>query len=234
MTKKQIIFYIIGTILFSYGLGLIFRDKWLLGSTTLALGVIQCIYETRGKLAGQIIGLAETIFSIIVCALSSLYGSILFSFIVYVPIGIFGIVNWKKHDNNGVVDLKVMNWKKSLLTILLISVSTLVVSWILSLIPTQNLSILDSLSNILSIAGSLLVALRYKEGWIMWLLACFVDLAIWIILLVNGYSANAVMMIITSVVYAILNIWGFVAFLKLAKSQQEKDTSVTYHDKNAL
>lgn len=221
--KKNIktILYFSLSFIFSYGLGILFKDKYLLGSTTLFLGFVQTYFATKGKWFEEFVGIFETIFTAIVCALTCMYGSAIFTIIIYIPLSIFSIINWKKHEKDYEVMLNKMTWKKSLIVISLILILTIILSLLLSLIPTQRLAILDAAGDILNIFGILLIALRYKEGWIVWILCNFVDLSTWIVALINNYSSNAIMMIIMSLVYIALNIWGFYSFIKLRKNQEQ-------------
>lgn len=233
MKKLKVISYFFGSLIISYGLGIIFHDKYLIGSTTLFLGFIQTGLMTKGKWYEEFAGLLETISSAIVCILAGLYGSAIFSGLILVPAAIFSMINWKKHDadKDGIVDLNKMTLKKSVLIVISILASSALVSFFISLIPGQNLPVLDSVTNILNVAGIVLIGLRYKEGWIFWLICNLVELSMWITLLSKGYFGNTIMMIITSVIYFALNLWGFVSFIKMRKQQENKMIKLR-HSKN--
>lgn len=220
MNKKISIVYFILTFCFSFGLGILFKDKFLLGSLTLFLGFAQTYFMTKGKWYEEFVGIFETIMSTIVCALACMYGGAIFTILIYIPLSIFSIVNWKKNENNDIVQLNKMTASKSIITILLVIVCTAVLSFLLSLIPTQRLAFWDACGDILEISGILLIALRYKEGWIAWILCNIVELTTWIIVLTKGYSQNAIMMIIMSVIYIGLNVWGYISFIRLRKNQE--------------
>ena len=220
MNKKFTVIYFIATFCFSFGLGILFKDKFLLGSLTLFLGFAQTYFQTKGKWYEEFVGIFETITSTIVCVLACMYGSAIFTILVYIPLSIFGIVNWKKHQNDNIVQLNKMTASKSIITILLVIVCTAILSFLLSLIPTQRLAFWDACGDILNICGILFIALRYKEGWIVWTLCNIVELTTWIIVLTKGYSQNAIMMIIMSAIYIGLNVWGYISFIRLRKTQE--------------
>ena len=223
MNKKFTITYFVLTFCLSFGLGILFKDQYLLGSITLFLGFSQTYFMTKGKWYEEFVGIFETVMSTIVCVLACMYGSAIFTILIYIPLSIFSIVNWKKHEKDNMVKLNKMTIKKSIITIFIIVVSTLILSFLLSLIPTQRLSFWDACSDILNICGIALIALRYKEGWILWILCNLVELTTWIIVLIKGYSHNAFMMIVMSLIYIGLNIWGYIAFIKLRKNQENKN-----------
>ena len=222
MKKNFDILYLVIALIFSYGIGLIFKDSYLLGSTTLYIAFIHTLLQAKGKWYQEFVGIASTILSTVVSLLAHMYSSAIFSVLVYIPLSIFSIMNWKKNKNKNddIVKLNKMTFGKSLIVIVSIVLSSVVLSFLLSLIPSQRLAFLDAVSSVLNICGILLIALRFKEGWIVWILCNFIDISIWIISLVNGYSGNSVMMIIMSVVNVALNIWGFVSFIKLRNKQE--------------
>ena len=217
--KQFTVWYFILTFCLSFGLGLIFNDKYLLGSASLFIGCIQTIYMTKGKWYEAIIGIIGTCLSIMICALTGLYGSIIFAIVIYIPLSIFNLLNWKKHENNHTVELNQMTIVKSILTIFIVTISTALLSFLLTLIPNQKLAIFDACSNILNVCGILLIALRYKEGWLVWVLCNLVEITTWFIALVKGYSQNALMQIIKNIIYIGLNLWGYFAFISIRKKQ---------------
>ncbi len=219
MNKRFGILFCSITFILSFVLGIISHDHYFLGSITLFLGCVQTYLTTKGKWYEALLGILGTLISIIICAITGLYGSIIFAVAVYIPLSIFNLINWKKHESNHVVNLKRMTVGKSLLTILIVTLTTTTLAWLLSLIPTQKLAFWDACSNILNVCGILLIALRYKEGWLVWILCNFVEVATWALALWKGYSPNAIMMIIKNIIYIGMNIWGYLSFLKLIKAQ---------------
>lgn len=147
---------------------------------------------------------------------------------IYLPIAIFSIINWKKNEKESIVQLNKMSLTTSIKTILLVVIGTLIVSTLLTYIPNQKLAFWDSLNNILNICGILLIGLRYKEGWIVWIINNVTELTTWILALQNGYSNNAILMIFTCIFYLGLNTWGFKSFIKLRKTQENTHKEITF------
>lgn len=220
MKKWKFLSFLIGFFVLSYGLGLIFHDKYLLGSTTLFLGCFQNLLMVNGKWYEKSVGILETVFNAVVNFVNGLYGTVLLAFFVSLPISIFSLVNWKKNQQNGIVKINKMSTKLSIFVILAITLATIVISFLLSLIPSQNLPTLDTLSIILTISGTLLIALRFKEGWIFWIFSSVINFTKWCVMLTKNLTNNAIMMMICAIVYFALNIWGYVSFLKMRKKQE--------------
>lgn len=112
MKKLKVFCYIVVVCGFSYGLGFIFHDQYFLGSTTLFLGCMQTLLMTMGKWYEEAVGILETITSTTVCIISGLYGSAIFTALVFIPLAIFSLVNWKNNENDGKVLLNKMETKK--------------------------------------------------------------------------------------------------------------------------
>ena len=62
--------------------------------------------------------------------------------------------------------------------------------------------------------------LRFKECWIIWLFNNVFDLAIWIINATKN-TPNSQMMLIVSIGYLLINIYGLVRWIKFEKSNKK-------------
>ena len=210
------------TLALSLVLGFIFSDYYFLGCATLFLGFTQTLLLSKGKWWEEVVGIAEAIFVATVAWIAHLYGTVIFTMLIYIPMSIFSMINWKKHQYNGVVHINKMTIKASLFIVFSLCCSVVLVSFGLSKIPNQNLPIMDTISNLMDICGLILIALRFKEGWIFWILCSTIDFIMWAVLLSQGESMNAIMMVIVSAVNIAINCWGFYSFVKLRKKQEIK------------
>ncbi len=217
--KKKIIIGVI-TVLSVFLLGWVSKDKYYLGSITLCFGMVQVTLMMKGSWLAELLALFETFASIAIYVFNGLYGTVIFTVLVYIPMGIYSIFSWKNNQQDGVVKMNKFTVKASFIVTSLLLVFTLVLAGLLSLIPSQNLSFLDSLTNGLNIAGVILIAKRYKEGWYFWMLCNVIESITWIIMIING-APNSIMMLIICVVYLILDFFGVKAFTKI-RSEQEK------------
>ena len=61
--------------------------------------------------------------------------------------------------------------------------------------------------------------LRFKECWWLWLINNIIDLIIWIIVAIHK-GDNSIMMLLTSVGYLLINIYGMIKWhIKAKKSE---------------
>ena len=66
---------------------------------------------------------------------------------------------------------------------------------------------MDAASNCINLCGVILMILRFKEAWWIWLINNIIDLIIWIITTING-GKGAIMMLLVSIGYLLINIYG--------------------------
>ena len=97
-------------------------------------------------------------------------------------------------------------------------VGSLLLGLLLNKIPTQQLAFLDSTSNIINLCGIILMNLRFQECWVVWLFNNTVDLIIWLINAIKG-NPNSIMMLIVSIGYLLINIYGLYKWYKKAKEE---------------
>ena len=72
---------------------------------------------------------------------------------------------------------------------------------------------MDSSSNCINLCGVILMILRFKESWWLWLVNNIIDLAIWIITFVNR-GEGSFMMLLVSVGYLLINVYVYLSFVK--------------------
>lgn len=69
----------------------------------------------------------------------------------------------------------------------------------------------------------ILLALRFKESWWLWLINNIIDLVIWSIA-VNQHGIGAVMMLLASIGFLIINIYGLIRWE--LESKKEKPATI--------
>ena len=212
---------IISTILVSMTFGIIFND-YVWGTLTLIFGFLNAYYMALGKWINYVYGILVTITYTYICTINGLYGWLIFSIIFYLPVQIYGIINWFKNKNGNEVKMKSFTLKNSIIICTLILLFSVILGTLLSLIPSQNLAFLDSTSQIINICGVILVSIRFRECWYIWLANNIIDLSIWIINVLKG-TANCEMALITSIMYLVMNIIGLICWIKIEKQQKNTE-----------
>ncbi len=78
---------------------------------------------------------------------------------------------------------------------------------------------MDATSNCINLCGIILMILRFKESWWLWLINNIIDLIIWIITVING-GDGSVMMLLVSIGYLLINIYGVIKWSIEAKKNK--------------
>ena len=214
MKKKEVIYTIL-IIVFSIICGILSKD-YFIGTLILICGLLNSYYASLGKVENYIFGGLYSILVAYVSYINGLYGLASLSILVYVPSQIHGYFSWKKNMNETdkkEVEVRGFTLKFSLmLTFIVVSLSFLF-GYLLNLIPSQNLAFLDSSSNIINLSAVVLMNMRYKECWMIWLFNNTIDLIIWIINTVKG-TPNSIMMLFVSIGFLSINVYGLYKWFK--------------------
>ena len=81
---------------------------------------------------------------------------------------------------------------------------------------------MDSASNCINLCGVILMILRFKESWWLWLINNIIDLIIWIITVVVHNGDGSIMMLLVSIGYLLINIYGVIRWSIEAKKGENK------------
>ena len=216
MNKKDVLFSTILIILLSLTCGIISKD-YILGTIILSCGLLNSYYASIKKSYNYIFGAIYSLLSGFVCFKNGLYGVATLSFVFYFPSQIIGFILWqRKKDENKEVKTRGFKLIEAIIVVLTSIVGSLSLGYLLSKIPSQNLAFLDSSSTILNLCGIILMNLRYKEFWIVALFVNSIDVTIWIINTINK-TENSIMMLLVSIGYLVLNIYGLIKWYKNTK-----------------
>lgn len=218
MNKKYLII-IITCFIISLVSGLITNDL-LLGGSILFTGLLCAYLASEAKRSNYIISLINYLLMGYVSLKNNLYGISFFYIFVFSSLQIYGYLTWKDNiDEEDTVTVRGFTLKNSIIITSLCVLGSFIVGYLLSLIPGQRLAFLDASSNIINLCGVILMILRFKECWWVWLTNNIIDLIIWIITVING-GEGAIMMFLVSVGYLLINIYGIIVWNIKSKNKQ--------------
>lgn len=208
------------TVLFSVICGILTKDI-ILGIPLLVTGTLCSYYASLGKRISYVHGFISLVLICFISFKNNLYGTTFFYTFLCIPLQIIGFFSWKKHEKNDVVIQRILSPRKSITLIISAISGSFALSFILYLIPNQQLAFLDSSTNIANICGIILINLRYKEAWWILLINNILDEIIWILNTIN-HSENSIMMLLSSSAYLLINIYAIIKWYKQAKSQLQE------------
>ncbi len=208
MNKKYIIITCICFII-SLISGIISKDI-IVGGTILLTGLLCAYFASEGKRINYILGLINYLLMGYVSFKNNLYGIFFFYIFIFSPLQVKGFVTWNKNlDEKKNVKVREFTLKNSIIITLSCIVGSLLLGYLLTLLPSQRLAFMDASSNCINLCGVILMILRFKESWWLWLINNFIDLSIWIITFINK-GEGSTMMLLVSIGYLLINIYGII------------------------
>lgn len=218
MTKKYCIISFI-CIVISIISGIIAKDI-LVGGTILATGLLCSYFASEGKRINYILGLINYLLMGYVSFKNNLFGIFFFYIFIFSSLQIKGFLAWNKNlDENKNVKVREFTFKNSIIITISCVMGSFILGYLLSLIPNQRLAFMDASSNCINLCGVILMILRFKESWWIWLVNNVIDLMIWSITFINK-GDGSMMMLLVSIGYLLINIYGIIKWnLDVKKSK---------------
>lgn len=208
MNRKYLIITII-CIVISLISGILSHDI-LVGGTILATGLLNAYFASEGKRINYVLGLINYLLMGYISLKNNLYGIFFFYLFIFAPLQVKGFLTWNKNlneENN--VTVREFTLKNSIIIITSCIIGSLLLGYLLTLIPGQRLAFMDATSNCINLCGVILMILRFKESWWLWLFNNIIDLSIWIITFMNKGEGGA-MMLLVSLGYLLINVYGII------------------------
>lgn len=217
--KKNIIVIIVSAII-SIIIGIISKDA-IIGSLILFTSIMNSYLASICKKESYITGLISSILTSYVSLKNNLYELFFFYLVIFAPMQVYGYINWKNNeDDSKNVKIRAFTLKNSLIIIFACIIGSLLLGYLLTLIPNQKLAFLDSSSNIINLCAVILMILRFNESWWIWLFNNIIDLIIWSVTFKNNGMA-AFSMFTSSLIYLIINVYGIINWNKKLKDDKK-------------
>ncbi len=221
MNKKYIIITIICLII-SLISGIISNDI-IVGGAILLTGLLCAYFASEGKRINYILGLINYLLMGYVSFKNNLYGIFFFYIFIFSPLQINGFITWNKNLNEEKnIKVREFTLKNSIIITLSCVIGSSLLGYLLTLIPNQRLAFMDASSNCINLCGIILMILRFKESWWLWLINNVIDLGIWIITFMNK-GTGSTMMLLVSVGYLLINVYGVIKWNVEAKKGKIKN-----------
>lgn len=197
MKKKYIVITSV-SFLVSLICGILSQDV-IIGGIILFTGLLNSYFASEGKRISYILGLINYLLIGFVSFKNQLFGIFFFCVFVFSPLQINGYFTWNKNlDDESVVKVREFTLKNSILITLSCIFGSLMIGYLLSLIPGQRLAFLDASSNCINLCGIILMILRFKESWWLWLINNIIDLGIWMITFLNHGEGSFMMLLVSA------------------------------------
>lgn len=190
----------------------------LLGFTVSLTGIICAILAAKGIVWSHAFGLYNTVAYAFVAYQNQLFGEMGLNLLFFVPMSFVGFFQWRsKRNADGVVLMRKLDTRNILIILCLCVVGIGIARYGLMQVPGQRTPFINAITTVLSVAATILMILRYREQWLLFILLNSVTVLMWALRLGDG-SSEATMMIVMWTAYLTNAIYGYIVWSKGAKS----------------
>ena len=154
--------------------------------------------------------------------INNFFGSFAINAFIFIPLELYGFVAWSRHlDSNKNVKARRFTFKNSVIVTSSCTIGSVIIGYLLTLIPGQQLAFIDSTICCLDICSLILLNLRFLECWWLWTLSGILSIVMWSVALING-GDNATMRLITAVCFTVLSLYGIIKWNSKAKLNSKR------------
>lgn len=200
-------------------LSIIWKDSPIALVASLS-GIVSVVLCAKGKVSNYYFAILQGICYIYICLEAHLYGEVMFN-VAMLPVGIIGIINWRKNmsDSNKEVQVHNLSTKGRLLVIAIAIISILAYMAILNVLGGA-FTLFDAASTVLSLIAMILTIMRYTEQWMIWLFVDVVSFVMWLLVFFkNGGDITIAVMWFAKIFNAL---YGLTNWSRMAKENEEK------------
>lgn len=197
-----LLFSLLGAII-----AIISKDNWL-NFLVLVSGILCVVLAAKGSIWNYVIGTLNTVAYAYVAYTNGLFGELGLYILFFFPMNVVGYFMWKNHVKNDIVDMKTLNIRSILIVFLITVLGCVFLGYFLSTIQNQNNPYLDGMSTVISIIATILMILRYKEQWLLYIILNIITVIIWVIRTLDG-SESGIMMIAMWSAFLINAVYGY-------------------------
>jgi len=174
-------------------------------------GILCVVLCAKGKKSQYIWGLINIIGYVIIAFINKYYGEVMLNALYYLPSQFIGYYLWSKHINEDTNDVEgnKLNFSKTFFLVLICGVGIFLYKFVLDALG-GNKTLLDSASTVISVFANLLMMLRYREQWLLWIIIDIITVIMWLI-------ANDLIMVTMWSVYLVNAFYGYYNWTKISK-----------------
>lgn len=151
-----------------------------IGFIAFLTGIICVVLVAKGSIWNYAFGVVNAITYAYVSYQALLYGEVMLNLIYFLPMQLIGFLMWRKHMNQDVKEVERRKLSaKGIIFILSVTIIGIAAYNQVLMFLGGNLTWLDSTTNIVSIVAAILMNLRYREQWLLWIVVNIVSVIMW-------------------------------------------------------
>ena len=198
-------------------------DPWwyiLIDSLAAICGVFCVVLCAGGRKSQYYWGFVNIAAYIVIALINKYYGEVMLNALYYLPTQFIGLWVWGKHyrkQENQVEGLRMD--AKHIAVWLTCSVAGIFAYKLILDALGGNATLLDSMSTVFSVVANILMVMRYREQWALWIIVDAVTVAMWII-------AGDFLMTVMWAIYLINAIYGWIMWTKMSRNNGREEIPV--------
>ncbi|PTM58057.1 nicotinamide riboside transporter PnuC [Desmospora activa] len=201
--------------LISVALSIWWQDS-LFGLTVFFTGVVCVVLAAKGSIWTYGFGVYNTLGYAWISYVGGLYGEMMLNAFFFFPMQIVGWLLWRNRMTQTAVKMRRLSWQGMLLLFVGCGIAVIAYGWWLSTLPGQHTPYLDAVTNVLSVIAMILMVLRFREQWALWIVINGVAITMWSLRLIDG-SPDAGTMVVMWSAYLVNSVYGWIRWSKGAR-----------------
>ena len=202
-------------------LSVIWKDT-MIGVICSLTGIWCVVLTSKAKISNYWVGIINVLLYAYISLGYKYYGEVMLNMIYFLPMQFIGAYIWiknKKDGSSGTVKVKTLTNKWRIIWTVVSILGVLLYGKFLESIGGA-MPYVDSLSTVLSIIAMMLMAYRYMEQWILWIVVDVATIVLWFVaVFVTG--GNDISVLVCWVAYLVNAVYGLTNWIKMLKAQKE-------------
>ncbi|MGV6987702.1 nicotinamide riboside transporter PnuC [Testudinibacter sp. P80/BLE/0925] len=190
-------------------------------------GILCVIFVSKGKISNYIFGFISVTCYAYISYTFKLYGEMMLNLLVYVPVQFIGFYVWRRHmhiktsaqtDQYEEVIAKALTLKQWGIVISAAVIGTYAYIQLLHNLGSA-LPALDGVTVVVSIVAQILMVLRYREQWVLWIVVNLLTVSLWTAMWIKN-GETSLPLLVMYIMYLWNSIYGYHNWARMVKTQQ--------------
>jgi nicotinamide mononucleotide transporter len=178
----------------------------LIGFLAFMTGIICVVLVAKGSLWNYAFGIVNVALYAWIAYGNKLYGEVMLNALYYLPMQFIGYYVWSKAMDNKEVVTRQLTKPHTVALVAITLVSVFLYKEVLTYLG-GSLALLDATTTVVSVIAAILMTLRYREQWLLWIVVNIVSIAMWTL------SGNPIMVAMWSA-YLVNAVYGYYKWSK--------------------
>jgi len=188
---------------------------------TMLTGLWCVILVAKGRIFNYYLGLLNIVGYAYIAYGYQLYGEVMLNALYFLPMQFVGLYIWHKNKDGAIMDKVKIEFMSNEMRFFWTAISIISVAvygyWLNSV--GDPVPYLDSASTVLSVIAMILMAWRYMEQWVLWIVVDIVSIIMWVLVIMDKGANDSALLVMWSA-YLINAVYGFIAWIHMYRDQE--------------